>query len=917
MKRDDKTEAMFKTSVPAMPEGYYSGDKPNPNLRAFVEEHLREHPYNPETDEYSVSAFDKPIETTKATAIYNMHTYWSKKPHDAIREYIRHYTKEGDLVLDPFCGSGGTALAALMEGRKAIAIDRSPAATFITKNYCTPVDVEELKAAFEELKRKVQPEIDWLYETRCDRCDGKATTGYTVYSQVFRCGRCMEKVTLFDCVEVEGQTAKGKPQKVNVCPHCYQRGNREVIRSQSEKFGSIPVMVSYLCKSGCKPARGLRKHNEVDEKKREYFHKYDLGKLREIERKGIPYRYPQGFDMTGFSRYQRDALRLYNIKEVADLFTKRNLWALAVVRNAVRNINDVDLRVLLTWCVLKCSRMMRFCSDGIGRIMTGTYYIPQIGRDSHVLSYINEAFGDVLAHHIAKRIEIANQPLEVFISTEDSRRLKAISDETVDYIFTDPPYADKIQYGELNFIWEAWLDFDTRWHDEEIIVNEVRGRSVADWAEMTRQVMTECYRVLKPGRWLSLCYHDTSEGTWSLVQDIMKSVGFEVQTGDSVLFIDTTQKTHNQIHADKVNKRDLVINFRKPRSGEAAPQISFTGEEDDATFNEKVRAIVSDYLVAHPGSTKDRIYDEVVSRMVRAGRMEPHNFDELLAQVADSVSETNRKNLFETADPDLFGAHQVTRWYLKEQGGSTEVSERLTEESAASRIEEFLVRESEKQFQKSQPRFDELNRRQGDINQALAALQSDDPERKQSKLKRELRETERQLHKFEADRAEWRQQALHYTYIQEFYFTINPRPQKTLFDLLEDYFCLTDEGNWRPPQTEEERERKAKERNQSIRHTIQRFCRLLSANEAIPVDVRPSSTTLAEWIKYCKNAQLYAQGKLLYEQGGLNLDDLSEDVLINVEEDYQVCARLLARSMGTEKKRNVRKGRGKKSEFQE
>ncbi len=91
-----------------------------------------------------------------------------------------------------------------MEGRKAIAIDRSPAATFITKNYCTPVDVHELQRAFEELKRKVKPEIDWLYETKCDRCGGKATTAYTVYSQVFQCPRCLEKVPLFDCVEVEG-----------------------------------------------------------------------------------------------------------------------------------------------------------------------------------------------------------------------------------------------------------------------------------------------------------------------------------------------------------------------------------------------------------------------------------------------------------------------------------------------------------------------------------------------------------------------------------------------------------------------------------------------------------------------------------------------------------------------------------------
>ena len=146
--------ALFqRPEVPRMPDGYYSSG-PNPNLPRFVEEHAT--PYDPATDDYDVPPFDQPITTTKATAIYNMHTYWSKKPHDAIRQYIRHYTQPGDLVLDPFCGSGGTALAALMEGRAAIAIDLSPAATFITKNYCTPVDVDELQRAFEELQAQGQ-----------------------------------------------------------------------------------------------------------------------------------------------------------------------------------------------------------------------------------------------------------------------------------------------------------------------------------------------------------------------------------------------------------------------------------------------------------------------------------------------------------------------------------------------------------------------------------------------------------------------------------------------------------------------------------------------------------------------------------------------------------------------------------------
>src|SRR5260370_40166159 len=207
---------VFQTGVRQMPAGYYSGDQPKPTLRAFVEAQLVEQPYDPEHDDYDVPAFNKPIETTKATAIYNMHIYWSKKPHDAIRQYIEHYTRPGDLVLDPFCGSGGTALAALMTGCKAIAIDRSPAATFITKNYCTPVDVTALKQAFEELKQQVKLEIDWLYETRCDRCDGPATTVSTVYSQVFQCPRCLEKVPLFDCIEVKSQTGRDTEKALNV-----------------------------------------------------------------------------------------------------------------------------------------------------------------------------------------------------------------------------------------------------------------------------------------------------------------------------------------------------------------------------------------------------------------------------------------------------------------------------------------------------------------------------------------------------------------------------------------------------------------------------------------------------------------------------------------------------------------------------
>jgi len=827
---------LFGTKTPAMPEECYSGDKPNQNLRNFVEEHLKEHPYNPENDDYDVQAFDKPIETTKATAIYNMHTYWSKKPHGAIREYIRHYTGPGDLVLDPFCGSGGTALVALMESRKAIAIDRSPAATFITKNYCTPVDVEGLQRALEELKRKVKHEIDWLYETRCDRCGGKATTAYMVYSQVFQCPRCLEKVALFDCTEVEVVTAVGKPKKINACPYCHKKGVLEEISTRAEKFGAVPVLVSYVCESGCRPARGERRHNDSNVNKRQCFETSDIGKLNEIDKKEIPYWYPRDRMMHAPEDQECWGVKwragTSNFRRVNELFTKRNLWALAALRQNIQK--DDHLLLAFNAVVLNSSKLYRHRSGGGGGT-TGNYYIAQDHREMPVWPQFIEKIGEYL--------KIGEDFLpEIMISTQSAVDLSNTGSSSVDYIFTDPPYAEKVQYGELNFVWEAWLGFDTHWHNEEIIVNDVRGKTERDWADMMRAAMAECYRVLKPGRWISLCYHDTSEGTWALVQDIMSEAGFLIDKSDRALFIDTGQKSYNQQTADKVNKRDLVINFQKPKPKAIGASITLAGHEGDKTFGDKVRKIIGEYLTVHSGATKDHIYDEVVSRMVRSGQMEAHNFEELLRQVADEVREPIRKDLFRSEDPNLFGTHEIGRWYLKEKELiKTDEAETSREDTAAEKIASFM-----------KGRLQERPEDQG----------------------------------------------VHYSDLFEQYvYTVRDKPRRQLADWLPDYFYKTEEGTWRLPLSVEEEQLKKEGRAKGTNRRIKHYLAMLDQGIPIPEHGRPTSATLVEWIRHSKRSGLYEQGKMLYERGGLNLDALSEDQLINVEEDYQTCIRLLSRSL--------------------
>ena len=102
---------------------------PNPYLNDFIAEHGMA--YDEETDDYHREPFVGDVSEGKNDPIYNAHSYHTKVPHKAIMKYIDHYTDEGDIVLDGFCGTGMTGVAAQLLNRKAILSDLSPIATFI------------------------------------------------------------------------------------------------------------------------------------------------------------------------------------------------------------------------------------------------------------------------------------------------------------------------------------------------------------------------------------------------------------------------------------------------------------------------------------------------------------------------------------------------------------------------------------------------------------------------------------------------------------------------------------------------------------------------------------------------------------------------------------------------------------------
>ena len=60
--------------------------------------------------------------------------YPTERPLDLLKHFIEMCTLEGELVIDPCCGSGGHLVAAIQSGRRALGCDKNPEAIKVAKS---------------------------------------------------------------------------------------------------------------------------------------------------------------------------------------------------------------------------------------------------------------------------------------------------------------------------------------------------------------------------------------------------------------------------------------------------------------------------------------------------------------------------------------------------------------------------------------------------------------------------------------------------------------------------------------------------------------------------------------------------------------------------------------------------------------
>ena len=476
----------------------------------------------------------------------------------------------------PTLRSGMTGVAALMTKRYAILNDLSPAAVHIARNYCTPVDVESLRSEFERIKSAVKDEFDWLYGTTCDRCGGPAQIQHTVWSDVFECGRCSGDLVLWD-LTVDHDS--GAVREEFICPQCGITQNKKGLRRGT----SVPVSTSYEC-PGCKPNRAEHRNTAVESRR-----------VVEVESSPIPYWYP--FDEFPLGRQTRKIRRgVAGISQVNQMFTYRNLWALSSLWDKISKIRDVQLcahlQFVFTAMVPLASRMYRYRATGGGG-PSGNLYIPSLSLENNVMKLFQAKFDDI------QRIStpaLGTSTSFCVTMLGSATALENVPDAIVDYVFTDPPYGESLQYAELNFLWETWLRQFTDW-SQDCVMNYVHGKDLAFYQRMMTGALGEMFRVLKPGRWASVVFHNTQDEVWQAIQSAAQEAGFELA---SVTMFDKDQRTFNQVNIGKKGAAgfDIILNLHKPTR-----QTTTNGASRVENLEAKITELLADFLATNPAPT--------------------------------------------------------------------------------------------------------------------------------------------------------------------------------------------------------------------------------------------------------------------------------------------------------------------------
>ena len=463
---------------------------------------------------------------------FGVHGYFTRQPWNVVHEYIRHFTQIGDVVLDPFAGTGVTAIESLVLDRKAINIELNPLPIFWVNSMLQPVS----------------------------------------------------------------QTA------------LLEEGNRVLKRFQKERPKTKKEISNTL-------------------------KKYPLPKNVTL---------PKGSD----------------VPYLHDLFTKKQLAELVCLRAIIKKIKQKNIKDLL---------LLAFSSSVNKHNKTFHYSNSPSGGDSGIFKYYRYRIapkpGDLDLYntyrHKLKLIIRAKSEIDTLIDKNtlkssiiergDATNLGQISNESIDYIYTDPPYGSKIPYLDLSSMWNAWLGLNVSKDDlkNEVIEGGSLNKSDEEYFDLIEKSLEEMFRVLKWNRWMSFVFQHRDPKYWHLIVGTAEKLGFEY--AGSVKQSSGQSSFKKRQHPFTVLSGQMIINFRKVKN-----PTSILRQELGVTVSDMVLNNIEALIADKHGTTVEEIYEELVIQGLEHGYLdvlskEYTDLTPLLNEHFNLNTETNKYQLKENA----------------------------------------------------------------------------------------------------------------------------------------------------------------------------------------------------------------------------------------------------------------------------
>ena len=545
------------------------------------------------------------IAVKRSDAIYNSHAYLTKVPVTAIEPFLEAFTKPGDLVLDMYGGSGMTGVAAAILGRRAEIRDISMLGQHIGENLLNLVDDEEFHAALSEVIDATRERLGDVYATLCGGCQERATLSRTVWSYVYECGSCCAPINFYRAFE-----AADWVKSAMACQTC---GSAFSVRG-SRRIDEVPVLDTVRC--------------TCSDKLVDCEHSDPIVKLTDAE---FPYSdAPIGEDRQMF---QASALKKHGLVTTSAFFSQRNLAVLGVLHRAIGEVAPEPVRQKLlfafTAILTRASKRYQWHPKRPLNAANQNYYIAPAFYEWNVYDLFERKANAVLRsdQYVRDRMKESGAPGDIHVNYKiGSADAIDLADESVSYVFTDPPFGSNIFYSDMNLFHEAWLGRFTD-HSLEAVVDRTGNgherRTTERYERLITSSLEEASRVLRPGGWLSLVFSNSSGEMWSLLQRSISQAGFAL--GEATLLSKGQRSVKGLASGfENVVTIDMVLSMRKASDR--------AGRDPIEPPEGSLERLVEDILCNEEAATPSHVYLHLIRHYFR------RNWDVSTLHIGDVIA---------------------------------------------------------------------------------------------------------------------------------------------------------------------------------------------------------------------------------------------------------------------------------------